>query len=120
MPFLMLGTHNNAKSRPGGPRTALARTEARYSAAFGKVASGSATVYCAGPPDVEMLPVPGRRRRRPSQFRCSPGVPFARGKIISMDGVTISVSTVAKDSPKTMGEESDIHHCVEGALIVVS
>ncbi len=37
-----------------------------------------------------------------------------------MDGVTISVSTVAKDRPKTMAEDSEIHHCVEGALIVVS
>src|SRR5690606_32770076 len=120
MPSLMLRTHNNAQSRPGVPRTALARTEPRYSAAFGKVAAGSATASCPVLPEVEMLPVPRRRRRRPSQFRCSPGVHVARVKIISMDGVTISVSTVAKDRPKTMAEESDIHHCVEGALIVVS
>src|SRR5690606_12076757 len=116
----MLRTHNNAKSRPGVPRTALARTEARYAAAYGKAAAGSPTASCTGLPEGQLLPGPRRRRRRPSRCRCSRGVRFARVKIISMDGVAMSVSAVAKDSPKAMAEESDIHHCVEGALIGVS
>lgn len=41
--------------------------------------------------------------------------PFAGVVSISIDGVTISVSTVAKARPKTKAEEKAIHHCVEGA-----
>ena len=39
---------------------------------------------------------------------------------ISAAGVTISVSTVAKPRPKTMAVERWIHHCVDGAPIVIS
>ena len=56
---------------------------------------------------------PARRPRWPS-------LRLARVNTISIDGVTTSVSSVAKDRPKTIAEDSEIHHCVDGALIVVS
>ena len=45
---------------------------------------------------------------------------FDRPKIINIDGVTISVSTVENARPKTMAFDRMIHHCVDGAPTVVS
>ena len=66
--------------------------------------------YSAG-----ILPrVSGFAARSPNQRRFltlpSPGVTS-----ISIDGMMISVSPVAKASPKTMAEDSEIHHWVDGA-----
>ena len=48
------------------------------------------------------------------------GSRLSRVKSISIAGVTTSVSTVEKARPKTMALDSEIHHCVDGAPIVVS
>src|SRR4051794_31234898 len=99
-------------------RTALAIQIMRcaYSAAFGKAIAGS--VSTVGASD-EISPLP-RRNSRLNKPRRAPGLTLARVNTISIDGVTTSVSTVAKDRPKTIAEDSEIHHCVDGALIVVS
>ena len=59
--------------------------------------------------------LPPRRNRRLNQPRRSPFLGTSRVNTISIDGVTTSVSTVAKERPNTIAEESAIHHCVAKA-----
>ena len=77
------------------------RAGSRYSAAFGKAIAGSAAGACS-PGCGSSMRLP-RLNRRDSQPR-RPGLRFSRVKTISMDGVTMRVSTVAKDSPNLFGD----------------
>src|SRR6186713_1969665 len=86
-----------------------------YSAAFGKAMAGSS----GGVGRAGSSTFLRRRNRRLNQPRRSPFLRTSRVNTISIDGVTISVSTVAKERPNTIAEDSAIHHCVDGALMVV-
>src|SRR5690349_15953754 len=88
-----------------------------YSAAFGKGIAGT-TSGARDLPAGSSMRLP-RRKSTANQLRRG-RLRFSRVNTISMDGVTTRVSTVAKDRPNTIAEDSCIHHCVEGALIVVS
>src|SRR5690606_16294598 len=81
--------------------------------------SGAAVPPASGGLPGIRAPSPARdcpRRKILRKNACS-RLSLLRVKIISMEGVTISVSTVAKARPKTMVDESAIHHWVDGALM---
>src|SRR5690606_29761131 len=94
-----------------------------YSAALGNAGTLGAGVSSsaffvsgvAGTSSFRLKSRASRLRRLAPEALASPRV-----NTIKAAGVTISVSTVANARPYTIADDSEIHHCVEGALMVVS